>query len=147
MILVDANLLVYAHVASFEQHASARRWLDAALNGATQVGLPWPSLLAFMRLVTNPRIFDKPETPVRAWSQIRDWLSCDNVWIPQPTEQHAEILGSLLTKNSAYGNLVPDAHLAALAIEHGLALYSADSDFARFAELRWFNPISLAVKQ
>ncbi|PWT91596.1 MAG: VapC toxin family PIN domain ribonuclease [Acidobacteria bacterium] len=142
MILVDANILVYAHVSSTSQHLPARKWLDNRLNGTASVGLPWESLLAFIRLTTNPRIFQKPETISDAWKQVESWLDCQNVWIPQPTERHREILGSLLKTAGTGGNLTPDAHLAALALEHGLILCSTDGDFARFPDLRWENPLS-----
>ncbi len=141
MILVDANLLVYAHVKSFPIHARARQWLDGKLNGAARVGLPWPSLLAFVRLVSNPRIFEQPEPVVEAWKQAQAWLDCAASWIPQPTERHRAILSSLMASAPMRANLVPDAHLAALAIEHGLVLYSTDGDFARFPDLRWENPV------
>ncbi|MBW1980538.1 MAG: type II toxin-antitoxin system VapC family toxin [Deltaproteobacteria bacterium] len=141
MILVDANLLVYAHVASFPQHDRVRTWLDERLNGVTAVGMPWPSLLSFLRLVTNPRIFERPESIMEAWKQVEEWLNCSPVWIPQPTERHDEILGSLLTGLRISANLIPDAHLAALAIEHGLLLCSTDGDFGRFPGLKWENPI------
>jgi toxin-antitoxin system PIN domain toxin len=141
VILVDANVLVYAHVAGFTQHERARAWLDEQLNGRTRVGLPWPSLLGFLRLVTNPRIFERPESATDAWAQVTDWLDHDNVWIPAPTERHREVLGDLLAAGGVQANLVPDAHLAALAIEHGLTLASTDGDFGRFADLRWLNPL------
>lgn len=141
MILLDANLLIYAHVGSCPQHEAARDWLDGELNGVGPVGFPWPSLLAFLRLVTNPRLFERPETAASAWTQVTDWLDCDTAWIPQPTERHAEVLGRLLRLPGAQANLLPDAHLAALAIEHGLTLCSTDTDFARFPELRWLNPL------
>jgi len=142
VILLDANLLVYAHVRSFQQHAAARTWLDIRLNGRERVGLPWPSLLAFVRLVTNPRIFERPEPVAQAWTQVEAWLSQPVCWTPLPTEQHQRLLGQLLTAAGATANLVPDAHLAALAMEHGLELYSADRDFARFPGLRWRNPLN-----
>lgn len=142
MILVDANLLVYAHVGSFPQHARARDWLDTQLSRGAPVGLPWPSLLAFLRLVTNPRVFQQPEPMTQGWRQVGAWLGAAGAWIPQATDRHGEILGALLVATGAHANLVPDAHLAALAIEHGLLLCSADGDFARFPELRWLNPLS-----
>lgn len=142
MILVDANLLVYARVDALPQHDAARAWLDERLNGSAPVGLPWPSLLAFVRLVANPRIFERPESVARAWRQVEEWLGCPPAWIPHPTERHREIIGPLLTKHAERANLVPDAHLAALAIEHGLTLCSTDGDFARFPGLRWENPLS-----
>jgi toxin-antitoxin system PIN domain toxin len=141
MILLDANLLVYAHVTSLTQHHAARGWLDSRLNGPTPVGLPWPTLLSFVRLVSNPRIFEHPQPISKAWKQVNDWLTCSVVWIPQPTERHREILDSFLTDTLGRSNLVPDAHLAALAIEHGLTLCSTDRDFARFPNLRWEDPL------
>lgn len=141
MILLDANLLIYAHVASFPQHARAREWLDAQLSGSGPVGLPWPSLLGFLRIVTNPRVFERPEPVGGAWRQVGAWLDADVAWIPQPTERHREVLGSLLDVAGVQANLVPDAHLAALAIEHGLLLCSTDGDFARFSCVRWQNPL------
>jgi toxin-antitoxin system PIN domain toxin len=142
MILVDANLLLYAHVSSFAQHESARAWLDSQLNGNSPVGLPWHSLLAFLRIVTNPRVFPKPEPMPEAWKQVEAWLDCEVGWIPEPTERHREVLGSLLAGTGMQANLVPDAHLAALAIEHGLSLCSTDGAFSRFRNLRWQNPLS-----
>jgi toxin-antitoxin system PIN domain toxin len=140
VILIDANVLVYAHVSSFAQHERARDCLDQQLNGAAPVGLPWPSVLAFLRLVTNPRVFERPEPITAAWRQVLAWLGCETVWIPQPTERHAELFGRLIAMPGVQANLVPDAHLAALAIEHGLVLCSTDGDFARYPGLRWLNP-------
>jgi len=106
------------------------------------VGLPQSSLLAFLRLVTNPRVFERPEPILGAWRQVIAWADCETVWIPQPTERHSDVLGELLAAPGVPANLVPDAHLAALAIEHGLMLCSADSDFSRFPPLRWQNPLA-----
>ena len=142
MMLIDANILIYAHVSSFVQHNPARDWLDQQLNGFARVGLPWISLVAFLRLVTNPRVFENPEPIADAWQQVRAWLSSDTAWVPQPTERHVDILGKFLASPGVHGNLVPDAHLAALAVEHGLTLYSTDGDFGRFQGLRWTNPIA-----
>lgn len=141
MILVDANLLIYAHVQSFAQHRRARDWLDERLNGPAPVGLPWPSLLAFLRLVTNRRVFEKPEPIAGAWRQVLAWLEAERAWIPQPTERHPEVLAPLLAGPGVQANLVQDAHLAALAVEHGLILCSTDGDFGRFPGLRWENPL------
>ncbi len=141
MILVDTNLLIYARMSSLPQHRAAREWLDGRLNDRPRVGLPWPSLLGFLRIVTNSRIFERPDSVRNAWAQVESWLGCPNVWIPQPAEGHTEILGRLLAHAAGGANLVPDAHLAALAIEHGLALYSTDGDFARFPEVKWVNPL------
>ncbi|HSM91432.1 MAG TPA: type II toxin-antitoxin system VapC family toxin [Anaeromyxobacteraceae bacterium] len=142
MILVDANLLVYAHVASLAQHERARAWLDEKLSGPAPVGLPWESLLAFVRLVSNPRVFERPLTVADGWAQVESWLSCPIAWIPEPTERHAQVLGALLKAPGLRANHVPDAHLAALALEHGLAVCSTDGDFARFPGVRWENPLS-----
>lgn len=141
MILVDANLLVYAHVADFPQHEAAGRWLDAQLNAGHRVGLSWPSLLAFVRLTSNPRIFERALSIEAAWRQVEAWLAWPTVWVPLPTERHQQVIGSLLRQIGGQANLVPDAHLAALATEHGLTLCSSDGDFARFAGLRWVNPL------
>ncbi|MGH8644870.1 MAG: type II toxin-antitoxin system VapC family toxin [Gammaproteobacteria bacterium] len=141
-MLVDANLLIYAHVSSFPQHRQARDWLDAQLNRSAPVGLPWPSLLGFLRIVTNPRVFERPEPIAKAWRQVGAWLEAEVAWIPKPTERHHDVLGTLLTAAGVQANLVPDAHLAALAIEHGLLLCSADGDFGRFPDLRWQNPLA-----
>ena len=99
-------------------------------------------MVAFLRLVTNPRICEHPESIGDAWRQVRAWLACETAWIPQPTERHAELLGEFLALPGMHGNLVLDAHLAALAVEHGLTLCSTDGDFARFRRLRWLNPIA-----
>lgn len=142
MILVDANLLVYAHVESLPQHAAARQWLDEQLSGSGRVGLPWPSLLAFARLVSNPRVFERPLTVADAWKQVERWLNAASAWIPLPSAQHSQILAEILAAGVVHrATLLPDAHLAALALEHGLVLCSADSDFARFPSLRWQNPL------
>jgi toxin-antitoxin system PIN domain toxin len=142
VILLDANLLVYAATSSLPQHEQARAWLDGRLNGTAPVGLPWPSLLAFIRLVSNPRVFERPRSIPDAWAQVEAWLGCTPAWLPQPTERHPEVLGELLRASVQRSNLVADAHLAALAIEHGLTLCSTDGDFARFAPLRWENPLA-----
>jgi toxin-antitoxin system PIN domain toxin len=126
----------------YPQHEPAKSWLDEQLNGQTPVGLPWPSLLAFLRLTTNRRIFEQPESMFQAWRQVAAWLDCTTVWIPESTEQHRELLAALLNAPDIHGNLVPDAHLAVLAIEHDLLLCSTDSDFGRFPGLRWHNPLS-----
>jgi uncharacterized protein len=142
VILVDANLLIYAYVAGSPHHRRAQAWLDDQLCGTARVGLPWMCLLAFLRIVTNPRIYPRAEKIMDAWRQVADWLAQDPVWIPPPTERHARVLEELLDATSAHGNLVYDAHLAALAIEHGLLLCSADADFARFPRLRWHDPLT-----
>lgn len=141
MILIDANLLVYAYVEDFPEHQAACRWLDERLSGLERVGLPWASILAFLRLITNPRIFPRPLTIDDAWRQARAWLQAEPSWMPQPTDRHPEVLGRLFADADVRGDIIPDAHLAALAIEHGLTLCSVDGDFSRFSELQWMNPL------
>lgn len=133
---------MYAHVSSFAQHDAARAWLDERLSGPAPVGLPWESLTAFLRLTTNPRIFERPLSTLAAWNQVEAWLAAECAWVPQPTERHAEVFSELLAQAGVQANLVQDAHLAALAIEHGLVLCSRDGDFARFKNLRWENPLA-----
>lgn len=140
MILLDTNLLIYAHSRSSPQHAAARTWLDEKLNGDARVGLPWPSVLAFMRILSNPRAVPRPSSIAELWQQVQAWLELEGVWIPSPQERHAELFHSLLPFVSS-SQLLPDAHLAALAIEHNLTLCSTDGDFARFPGLRWQNPL------
>ncbi len=117
-------------------------WLEERLNGDRRVGLPWESLTAFVRIATHPRASTHPLTPADAWKFVDAWLSAPASWIPQPTDAHADVLGRLIRSYRLSGNLIPDAHLAALAIEHGLEVCSADTDFARFTEIRWQNPIA-----
>ncbi len=141
MILVDANLLIYAATSSIAQHRAAKAWLDDRLSGTTPVALPWPSLLAFMRIVSNPRLFERARPVIDAWKQITEWLEVKCVWIPHPTDEHRHVLERCLGFVTT-PDLVSDAHLAALAMEHGLTLYSTDGDFARFPGLRWENPLA-----
>lgn len=141
MILVDANLLVYATNPSSTEHKRARTWLDSRLGGETRIGLPWESLLAFVRLATNRRLFPRAIAVGDAWRIVESWLGSEAAFVPVATARHAEILGPLLATRGLGPNDVPDAHLAALAIEHGLTLCSADAGFARFAALRWENPL------
>lgn len=142
MILVDANLLLYAVVSEYEQHPAAHAWLDEHLNSAVRVGIPWVSLLAFLRVSTNPRIFPDPLPMRDAWKRVVAWLDAPNVWCPEPTDRHRILLEKFLRGVASSSRAVPDAHLASLAIEHGLVLCSTDGDFARFDGLRWENPLA-----
>ncbi len=139
-MIVDANILIYAVVPTMPHHDRAHAWLEDALNGPRRIGLPWASVLGFQRVVTNPRAFERPLDPSRAWSYVTDWLAAPNCWMPQPGARHAEILGRLVADGDLRGNLVTDAHLAALAVENGVGVCSADTDFARFPEVPWINP-------
>ena len=141
MILVDANLLIYAKFSDLPQHDRSRAWLEEVLNTPGRIGIPWQSVLAFLRLGTNVRLFGRPLSIKAAWAQVAEWLDHPRVWIPEPTAEHQTMLQQLLLATQATANLVPDAHLAALSIGHGLILCSADSDFARFPGLEWENPL------
>lgn len=141
-MLIDANLLVFAVREESPFHVKARNWLTDQLNGERRVGIPWQSLAAFLRIATNPRIYERPLEPIAAWTYVEGWLADDLVWTPAPTPRHAQVLGGLIKHHQPRGNLVTDAQLAALAIEHGLEVCSADTDFARFTEIRWNNPLA-----
>ena len=140
--LVDANLIIWAHHRQFPQHEQAKRWWADLLNSTPQVGLAWPSILAFLRISTHVRALSRPLSIDVAWSEVKRWLERPNVWIPIPTEKHPAILEELLKSGRATGNDVPDADLAALAIEWGLELLSADRDFGRYPRLRWRDPLT-----
>jgi toxin-antitoxin system PIN domain toxin len=141
-MLVDANLLLYAVDDASPYHGRAATWLSRVLNGDERVGLPWQTLGAFLRISTHPRATTRPLHPAEAWSWVHDWLAADPSWIPPATERTAAALAHLVERHQVSGNLVPDAQLAALALEHGLVLCSADTDFGLFDEIRWENPIA-----
>ena len=141
-MLLDANLLIWAHHEQFDQHEAAVDWLAEELTANPLVGIPWPTTIAFLRISTHPRALRRPLPIATAWSVVQGWLARPNVRVPVPTERHAAILGHLLTKGKASGNHSTDAHLAALAIEWGLELLSADRDFARYEGLRWRDPLA-----
>ena len=140
-MIVDANLLVYAVNQRAVRHPESARWIAEQLGGPQRVGFPWQTITAFLRIVTHPRLFAQPLGPATAWGQVTDWLSAPVAWVPEPGPRYAQLLETLITRYDVRGNLVPDAVLAALAIEHGVTLASADTDFARFTELRWTNPL------
>jgi toxin-antitoxin system PIN domain toxin len=141
-VLIDANILLYAVDEASPFHDRARRWLEDALNGDRRVGIPWVSVTAFLRLVTNLRVLEDPLRPAEAWEFVERWLDAPAAWVPSPGRDHRAILGRLLRELDLRANLVTDAVLAALCIEHGLQIVSADSDFARFSEVTWLNPVS-----
>lgn len=141
-MLVDANILLFATDRTSPHHAASVLWLETALNGTTRVGLPWESLVAFVRISTDPRVWRDPITTRTAWGQVRGWLAAPSTWVPTPTVRHEEVLGALLEGSAVTGDLVHDAHLAALALEYGLAVCSADTDLARFREVEWINPVA-----
>jgi hypothetical protein len=141
VIIPDINLLIYATDELSVHHRAASTWWSTTVNGHESVGLPWVTTLAFLRLTTNPRVVTSPLTPEQATSVVRDWLARPQVSAVEPTGRHVDLVADLLADMGTAGNLVVDAHLAALAIEHGAALYSADADFSRFTGLRWVNPL------
>ncbi len=139
-VLLDANLLLWAHHRQFPQHRSALQWVAGALSSTPTVGIPWPSVLAFMRLSTHPRALEKPLAVATALGVVNGWLERANVVTPVPTDRHAALFGAMATRGRATGNHSSDAHLAALAVEWGLTLVSADRDFARYPDVRWHDP-------
>lgn len=141
MMLVDANLLIYAIDADSVHHKAARRWLEQQLSGSDWIGLPWIVILAFLRIVTHPSIMRRPLATDDALAYVEDWLARPRIQLVGPEEHHWTILSALLRTNGTAGNLTTDAHLAALAIEHGATVASADNDFRRFAGIRYLNPL------
>jgi toxin-antitoxin system PIN domain toxin len=141
LILVDANLLLYAEDSLSPHHEPAREWWDAQLSGISPVCLCWTVLCAFIRIATNPRVFEHPLSLEQAISRVNSWLEQPCTRLVRPTERHWLVLQELLIDGKALANLVTDAHLAALAIEHGCELFSTDADFARFPKVKWRNPI------
>jgi uncharacterized protein len=139
--LVDVNVLLYAVDEDSPHHGGAKPWLEAELSGSETFAFAWVVLLAFVRLSTNPRVFEQPLSGDEAFDLVDSWLEQPNVTIVHPTDRHSRLLRELLTPLGTAANLVNDAHLAALAIEHGAELASADSDFGRFPGLKWANPL------
>jgi uncharacterized protein len=141
MILIDANLLLYAYDSSTAEHRAARRWLEAAFSQPEPVLLPWASILAFLRISTNPRAWRQPLSMAEAGALVDEWFALPHVTVPSTTERHWLILRSMLAASHCRGPLVSDAHLAALAVEHGATLCSNDRDFARFPDVRVHYPL------
>lgn len=142
MIVPDANLLIYSTNERASLNREAKRWLESILSSGEPVGFAWNVLLAFIRLSTRPGMFEKPLNANVALDQVDDWISQPATTVIHPGPRHTEIMRSLLSPLGVAGDLTSDAHLAALAIEHDAELCSADSDFARFAGLRWRNPLA-----
>lgn len=142
MILVDANILLYAEDQLSPRHAKAQAWWDAQLSGSSPVCLCWDVVGAFIRIGTNPRVFKQPLSLDDAISHVQGWLDQPCTRIVRPTERHWQVFRKMLLEGQAVANLVTDAHLAALAVEHGCELISTDSDFARFPGIRWRNPLN-----
>jgi toxin-antitoxin system PIN domain toxin len=136
MVIVDANVLLYAVDSTAVHHAKARTWLDASLSGAEAVGLAWVALLAFVRICTNPSILSAPMPIGDAVDQLDRWLGAPAAVVAGPTSRHLASLAGLLREAGTGGNLTTDAHLAALALEHNADVVSYDRDFARFRGVR-----------
>ncbi|HET7293196.1 MAG TPA: type II toxin-antitoxin system VapC family toxin [Vicinamibacteria bacterium] len=142
MIVPDVNLLLYAHVTAFPEHARARRWWESLMNGRREVGVAAPALFGFVRLASNPRVLDRPLSVESSLAHVAEWLARPHVHFLQPGPRHLEIAFGLLRHTGVAANLTTDAQLAAIAIEHQGELHSNDSDFGRFPRLRWVNPIA-----
>lgn len=143
MILVDVNVLLYAVNRDAKEHGRVRTWWEDILSGDQPVGLAWVTLLGFLRLATNPRVFAVPLSVEEAISRVDTWLSHANVRIVVESATHWSVLRDLLGKTGASGNLTTDAHLASLAISIDATLASCDGDFSRYARLRWINPAAV----
>jgi uncharacterized protein len=141
MMLVDANLLLYAVNSAAVQHNAARRWVDGTLSGTEEVGFAWPVILAFLRIATHPGLFPRPLSASAATSKMDAWLAQPVAQVLDPGAEHWTHLAELLRQAQCTGNLIQDAHLAALAIERGATLCSTDADFSRFPALKWLNPL------
>ncbi len=141
MKLPDVNLLLYAYDSESSRHGAAREWLEETLSGAETVAFSWAVMVGFVRIATNPAIFARPWDAGAALDVVDAWLAQPVVTAVHPTNRHAAVLRDLLAPLGAAGNLTSDAHLAALAIEHGATLCSSDNDFSRFSGLRWIDPL------
>ena len=141
MIILDANILLYAYDLQSEKYAKARAWVEEVFSEGTPVGLPWQTVAAFLRVVTNPKLPGDRFSAEEAARIVDRWLDQPNVRLLSPGDQHWPILKQMLIEGQARGPLVSDAHLAALTIEYGATLQTTDRDFARFPGLRLNNPL------
>ncbi len=141
MIVPDVNLLVFAHDNNSPHHKAAQTWWESLVNGTETVGLPWLVIVGFIRLITNPRVVTPPATPAQAVGYVQDWLACEHIVLINPGPAHLALLRQNLDAVGAGGNLVPDAHIAALAMEYAAEAHTGDADFGRFPGLRWRNPL------
>ncbi len=141
-MLVDANVLLYALLKNFPQHVRMREWLTLQLAQNQRIAVPWASVLAFMRIATNRRVLAVPLTSQQALQAMTALIAHPNVWIAWPTPDHLRVFLELCDRHAAVGNVVMDLDIAALAMEHGLRVVSVDTDFARFPESRWLDPLA-----
>ena len=142
MILVDANLLLYAYHPRSDQHEASRAWLERVMSGAELVRFAWLTLWAFLRISTNPRAFERPLTTNEAEAAVAAWLVQPSAGILEPGDRHWDILRGLMRRGQTAGPLIMDAVLASIAIEHGAILHTTDRDFSRFPGLKWTNPLA-----
>ena len=142
MILPDINLLLYAHNPRATHHQKAFQWWNQCLQGNEGVALAWVVILGFVRITTHPRVFERPMTVAAAAGRVEEWLTLPHIHLVHPAQTHFQTWSALLQQIGTAGNLTTDAHLAALAIERGLILHTTDADFARFAGLKWKNPLN-----
>jgi uncharacterized protein len=142
VILVDANILLYAEDQLSPKHEAARKWWDEQLSGSLPVCLCWTVIGAFIRIASNARVFDNPLSIAQAAKRVQSWLDQPCVRVIEPTDRHWLTFQQMLTDGQALGNLVTDAHLAALAVQYGCELMSTDADFARFPRVKWTDPLN-----
>ena len=141
MILIDANLLLYAYHPRAKQHKASQAWLESSFSGPQPVRIAWLTVWAFLRISTNPRVFESPFSVAEAEVIVNSWLEYPTVDILDPGEQHWSILCRLMKEGQTSGPLVMDSVLAAIAMEHGAVLHTTDQDFSRFPDLKWINPL------
>ena len=141
MIIPDVNLLVYAYCEGAPEHVPSRRWWEGLLNGQEGVGIPWSVTIGFIRIVSHPRLLERPVPAKEAIDCVKGWFLYTHVSPLIPGPEHLDFVEKLLTAAGAGGNLVPDSHIAALALEHNAEVHSNDSDFGRFSGLKWLNPL------
>jgi toxin-antitoxin system PIN domain toxin len=147
MIFPDIDILIYAYDGTSKHHAAAQRWWEDRLNGSQMIGLSWVVVLGFIRLLTNPRIFQNPFPPPEILAIVEGWLGQPHVRIIHPPDTHFNTLAQCIKHLGTAGNLTTDAHLAAIAIERGLVLHTTDTDFTRFPGLKWRNPLKCSTLQ
>jgi toxin-antitoxin system PIN domain toxin len=142
VIVLDANILLYAYDGASSHHSKARVWIEQVFSGTDLIGLPWSTIAAFLRIMTNTRLPGERFTLTEATSIVSSWLERPNIRTIEADEGHWIMFRQMMVEGQAAGVLVSDAHLAAITIEHGGELYTTDRDFARFPGLRWKNPLS-----
>lgn len=142
MIVLDANILLYAYDSDSDMHAKARAWVEEVFSDASAVGLPWQTVAAFMRIVTNPRLSGKRFTADEVVAVVDEWINHPNVRLLGPGDNHWTFVRQMIVEGQARGPLITDAQLAAITMEYGGVLHTTDRDFSRFPSLRWENPIA-----